>query len=277
MIEPNSSQTSPADTRIQFTVLASGIFSSRQVHVSYSDREQPYSSDALDLIERLWAKRLSSKTKIFDGKLFRVVSARVQDQELFVELENTSYKHFVGTRDKEFVSRFGLQTSANPLSVGVVTTTSDGYLMIGRRRLDLDFNPGKYSIVAGIMDRERDFVDHTPDPFNAILRELHEEKDIHSNDIERIVCLGLVYNQEYNQTYMPFEARLTLSRVEIDAKSPTEVEFDEFFYLQVDHDQLKSWILRNWSSTSQTCLANLLLFGEHKFGKDWSANAVMSN
>nr|MDO8100903.1 hypothetical protein [Candidatus Njordarchaeota archaeon] len=58
---------------------------------------------------------------------------------------------------------------ANPLSISAVIVTSDNRFTVGKRRSDLYFNRGKYSIIAGVMDRKKDLTNGTPDPFKAIL------------------------------------------------------------------------------------------------------------
>ena len=252
-----------------FEILVSGIFGREQLHIDYKNREMKYTEEALDIIERVWLKRLSSGTLLLDGKLFRVIAYRVQDQNLFLELENTSYKYFVGTRDKEFISMFGFETIANPLSTGAAVTTCDNYLIVGKRRSDLDFNPGYYSIIAGIMDREKDFVNGEPDPFQAFLRELSEEKGVLKNEVQEILSLGLIYNKDYNQTYMPFKVKVTLSSEELKSRLPSEEEFEKFCLIKVDSEAVSRFLHANKGKLSQTCVGNILLFGKYEFGDGW--------
>jgi len=117
-----------------FQILVSGTFRREQLHIIYNNKEKNYTSEAIDFIEKVWIRKLASRTKLFDSKLFRVVSYNIRDENLFIELENTSYKWFVGSRDEEFLTKFGFEMTANPLSVGAVVVTSDNQFIVGKRR-----------------------------------------------------------------------------------------------------------------------------------------------
>jgi len=257
-------------------ILAVGFFDREELDIGYHNHDIDYPKDAMEFIERMWQNRLSSGTRLFDAKLFRVTSVKLLNQKLCISLENTSYRNFVGSRPDSFLSKFGADLTANPLSVGTLLATSDNYLMIGKRRMDLDFNPGKYSTIAGMMDRDKDIKNGTPDPFMAVIRELHEEKNIKWDDVKDLVCLGAVYSQEYNQTYLPFYARLMLSREEVNSRTPLENEFDEFFFIDTNDSTLSNWIKAHSDASSETFIANLLLFGGHEFGNDWRVQVTRS-
>jgi 8-oxo-dGTP pyrophosphatase MutT (NUDIX family) len=256
-----------------FKILVDGAFNRQQLSISYRDEEKNYPKEAVKLIDRIWLQKVSSGTRLFDGKLFGVISYSVKGQVLFLELQNTSYKYLVGTGDREFISSFGHKETANPLSVGAVVVTSDNRFVVGKRRNDLYFNPGKYSIIAGTMDREKDFTDGKPDPFRAVLRELLEEKGVNQNSIREILCLGLIYNVDYNQSYLPFSIVLGVSSQALMNSFPQEDEFENFVYVKVDKESVLNFLAENRDRVSQTCMGNILLFGRKVFGGAWLRNA----
>lgn len=257
-----------------FEILVSGIFNREHVHISYKNSEGDYPHGALDFMERVWLRRVCSGVRLFDGKLFRVVSYRVQGQKLFLELENTSYKYFVGSRDNEFIARFGAGMTSNPLSVGAVVLTSDNHFIIGKRRNDLDFNPGKYSVIAGIMDREKDLANGKPDPFKAMLRELSEETGVPIDQVREVLSLGLIYNEDYRQTYMPFRIKLMVPSGILAHTSPREYEFEDFAYVKADEGAVSRFLEENHERMSQTCFGNILMFGREDFGQTWLSNIL---
>jgi 8-oxo-dGTP pyrophosphatase MutT (NUDIX family) len=256
-----------------FKILVNETFNRQQLSISYRDKEKSYPNEVVKLINRIWLQKVSSGIRLFDGKLFEVLSYRVKDQVLFLELQNTSYKYFVGTGDHEFISTFGGKETANPLSVGAVVVTSDNYFVVGKRRNNLYFNLGKYSIIAGTMDREKDFTDGKPDPFGAILRELMEEKGVNQNNVREILCLGLIYNVDYNQTYLPFSIVLGVSSEALMNSLPQEDEFENFIYVKVGKESLFNFLAENCDLISQTSMGNILLFGRKVFGETWLRNA----
>jgi 8-oxo-dGTP pyrophosphatase MutT (NUDIX family) len=257
-----------------FKILVSGVFRKEQLIISYKSKEKRYPREDMEMIEAIWQKKKSSGIELFDGKLFELVSYRGKDQALFLELQNTSYKYLVGTVDHEFASSFGPTKTANPLSVGAVVVTSDNRFVVGKRRSDLYFDPGKYSIIAGTMDREKDFTEGTPDPFKAILRELSEETGVNEEQAREVLCLGLIYNTDYNQTYLPFSIDVGLSSEALKNSLPLEPEFESFVYVRADKESMLDFLMKNYSRVSQTCIGNMLLFGGKKFGVTWLRNAV---
>jgi 8-oxo-dGTP pyrophosphatase MutT (NUDIX family) len=252
-----------------FNVLVDEEFDCKQVKISYKDTQNECPEEASELIERIWLRKASSGIELFDGKLFQVVSFTTKSQTLLLELQNTSYKHFVATREEEFVSKFGPRMISNPLSVGAVVVSSDGYFVMGKRRSDLYFNPGKYGLIAGTMDRGKDFSDETPSPCKAIMRELSEEKGVDRSEIQEVLCLGLIYNIDYGQTYMPFYVRLGIAHSVLRNSLPREKEFKKFIYVKSSGSEVSDFLAKNIKRVSQTCLGNILMFGKKTFGEIW--------
>jgi len=256
-----------------FKILVKGVFYPEDLDISYINKDIEYSKKAVDFINRI------VRTKVVDGKLFRVISYKTQDHKLSLVLGNTSYKYFIGSIDKRFISNFGLKKLANPLSVGAVIVTSDCRIVIGKRLSKLTINPGKYSTVAGMMDREKDFSNGKPDPFKAILRELYEEIGVEKRHVKEIVLLGLIYNEDYYQTYLPFYIKIDIPsnilKQQLKCQSIFTKEFERFIYLKLNEESIANFIVKNHKQISQTCLGNILLFGERVFGETWFKNLEM--
>jgi 8-oxo-dGTP pyrophosphatase MutT (NUDIX family) len=143
--------------------------------------------------------------------------------------------------------------------VGAIIESTDKKIIFGKRRPDPDINPGLYSIPAGIMDAEKDFVDGVPDPFAGLYRELWEEKSIENHEIISSVCLGIEYHTRYKQPYLPFLLRLGISSEQLKSKEAQEEEFTEFTFIDSSKQTLNYFINSNLGQMSQTCVANALL------------------
>ena len=250
-----------------FKILVKGIFHPEDLDISYLDKDIKYSKEALDFMDKIM------EAEIPNSKLFRVISYKVHDHKFSLVLGNTSFKHFISSMDKRFVSKFGFKKIANPLSVGAIIVTSDYRIIIGKRLPELVINPGKYSTVAGMMDREKDFSNGKPDPFKAILRELYEEIKVEKTHVKEIVLLGLIYNEDYHQTYLPFYIKIDIPsnilKRQLRHQSLSENEFERFIYLKLNDRNIANFIISNYKQMSQTCLGNILLFGERMFGETW--------
>jgi 8-oxo-dGTP pyrophosphatase MutT (NUDIX family) len=219
----------------------------------------------LNFIEKAWSRELSRGKYLFDSNLFRLASYRVVDENLLLSVENTTYKEFVGTRHNSFKSKFGREFLANPLSVGAIVVTTDRQFVLGRRRGDLDLNPNKLSVPAGVMDRKRDVQNGHPNAFGAIVRELTEETGLLESEIEEIDCLGLVYMNAYSQYFMPFGVVVNASSKDVESRIPLEQEFQELSFFD-DEWKVISKLLKSSAEISETCLANLLLYVSRRYG-----------
>ncbi|MGP8069483.1 MAG: NUDIX hydrolase [Candidatus Bathyarchaeia archaeon] len=256
--------------RPDLLAVAQGTFSRKEVYVSYENRNDALSKEAINFLEKTWRKETSSRKLLFDGKLFRVASFKIRQNGLLVFLENTTYKNYVGTRTSQFEKKFGTQGMSNPLTVGAVIFTEDRKLIVGTRRANLDREGSKIGVVAGMMDRTKDFSDDKPDPFGAILREMREEVDIKEDKVQSISSLGLAYDRKYKQFFMPFKLEVDLTFEEIIHRKPTHQEFRELHFFRADPRHLAEAIVGNHRRMARTCLTNLLLFGSSEYGTGWN-------
>ena len=243
-----------------FDILIKSTFVPNQIQILYENTNLKYSKDAEDYITLVWKEISSSRPDLYDGRLYHVDSYNQQNNDqLCMNLINTSYKYFVGTRAGEFISKFGTAMISNPLSVGIVLFTSDHKTVIGRRKKNRHIRPGMLGLISGAME-QMDNSNGIPDPFLTAQRELREEIGVYREDITDIVCVGLIFDKELYQTFMPFRVRTKLDSHSLRKREPEEHEFDKFFFLDLGNSKtVDKFLQENICNLSQTAIASMLL------------------
>jgi 8-oxo-dGTP pyrophosphatase MutT (NUDIX family) len=254
--------------KFKFVIEVDQKFSLDQLSIIYVEPDLKYPKEAIDLIERIWIQETNNGNR-FDGKLVRLISYERNRDSLYLKVTSTSYKFWYGTTKSEFRARFGTDLVPNHLSVGAVLLTRDDKIFVGKRSPHVDVNPGKFSMIAGLVDPKKDMLNETPSLAHALTRELNEEKGLRGGDIESLIALGLVHNMEHLQTYVPFEMKTNLDSSKVSLRKPTEKEFSSFIWINAEANELEDFLASNFNNISQTAIANLLLFGQNHFGTQW--------
>lgn len=262
----------------EIVIIAKGKFYPDSINVFYKSRKINQSKDARHFIELKWAHFVSNNPNSFNGALFRVDSYNVQNNNtnnnlIELQLSDTDYKEFVGTRDCEFVRRFGIQYTANPLSVGAVLVTKDNKIVLGKRAEHIvDVGKSKVSVVAGYLDPKQDMVNSATDNdngnnidiFSAVKREIYEEIGIiEEKHIVDLICLGLIDNKEKNQINVPFCCKLNIPAKEFEVKdksSPHELEFSKIVIIDNSVKSIDDFINAAKNELSDIIIPTLCIY-----------------
>jgi hypothetical protein len=255
-----------------FDIAAIGPFEQHQITVHYEKKQFPFSQSMLDSIEAEWKSQTAKYPGMFNGPLYHLEKFEVINSQLRLYLSDTTYKEYVGTRSEKYHVDFGIENAVNPLSVGMVLVTIDRKCIVGIRGGAVDSFHGKIATVAGYMERDRDITDDVPNPFVTVKNELQEETGVKASAIDKSVCLGLFGRL---QTLSAFRVDLKIDTKEFRRKSPTDIEFTEFLYVDLVENVLESFILDNRERIAPYCLANLILLGRDEFSDNW-INSIIS-
>ncbi len=259
----------------EFEILARGLFRPDQLIVTYNPALRMPTSPAMQQwMDTLWSQKLAAAQErgipLFDAPLYRFVDVEAYaDGTLHLMLGDTSYKEYVTTRAPEFARGRLRQELGNALAVCSVVETSDGSILLDKRR-GVDVYVGRYHVIGGFFERDRDNLENgQPDPFGAMLREIREETGIRSADIAEQYCLGLVYDLATPHAELCFLTRLHISLAEVKTRVPEENEIKELETLYATEQSLRDFIKRNHGNISATGEPNLLMYGELRFGEQW--------
>jgi len=243
-----------------YQIFHKGKFSSEQVQITYREGKIQQPEDALQFISRKWKNAQSENSELFNGRLYRVDQHALTDNILRLRLSDTDYKEYVGTRDSDFVNKFGIELASNPISVGIVLVTLDNKIILGRRTNDVDIEKSKIAVMAGYADPTLDWKENRPDLFYAVKREASEELLIDMNSISNLKSLGLVFNSCRNQTYMPFQGQI--NAYADDIKNFNKKEFSQIIMIDNEKQTIIGFIGEMKELLSDITVPTLKIYAE---------------
>lgn len=193
-----------------YKVVFSKTYDQNQVDISYRPTTIHRNKDALDHIKKQWNKSVKENPTMFAGSLVNIQKNKSDAEHIRLDTTHSTYDDFFVTRTKEFQRKFPNENKSNILSVGGILVTEDNWIVLGIRNKELVIEPGKTTIVSGMVD-DRDIRDFRHvDIFGCIKREIEEEIGIRDHQIHNLVAIGLVQNHERNNTYIPFFGRISM-------------------------------------------------------------------
>ncbi|XP_007882748.1 uridine diphosphate glucose pyrophosphatase NUDT22 [Callorhinchus milii] len=170
-------------------------------------------------IEEIWGERCLENQWLFNGAKFRIHSMSQENGILTFCLGLTDYKDYIGTnwsKDSSFLQQQGLEDFgdsqaylAEPLGVGAMLQTEDGYFVFLRRSQQVAEAAGQVDIPGGHPEpkavvknipEEAIRVEHlsrelvVQELFSSILGEIRDEVNIPEACLSRPVLLGVAQN-----------------------------------------------------------------------------------
>jgi 8-oxo-dGTP pyrophosphatase MutT (NUDIX family) len=259
-------------TTKEFKILAAGIFLPGSVKALYDTNHAiRLTAEDDDLIERIWNERLidsqNKRISLYNSALFRLYDYEAFDKSLSLSLSNTTYREYVGTRDPLYHAAHAQTELANALAVCAVVHTDDGKILI-EKRVGTDVYAGRYHVVGGFADREKDLDGPHFDPFGAIAREVCEETGLKLPK-SSFVCTGLVYDVLTPHPELCFSTRSTDSFHVEKGFERSDGEIRALEFLEDSPESLGSFIRKNHGRISATGEPSLLLYGLNAYGEEW--------
>jgi 8-oxo-dGTP pyrophosphatase MutT (NUDIX family) len=236
----------------------------------------PHSPEEIASINRTWQERLlecqKASVPLFDGSLFRLQSHNLQNEILTLDVGITGYKEYVGTRTPSYSCTHARDELANPLAVCAVVLTSDAKILI-EKRAGTDVYAGRYHVIGGYADRDKDFHASQFNPFEAIAREVNEETGLALSP-DSFLCSGLAYDVLTPHPELCFVAHAPHSHQVADAHKNSDGEIRTLEFLDDSPDSLENFLRQHHTQVSATGEAALLLHGLHSYGPAWFAAAT---
>ncbi|SIR01449.1 hypothetical protein SAMN05880590_110131 [Rhizobium sp. RU35A] len=120
-----------------------------------------------------WDAHRAQNASAFDGSLLRLDDLRVDQGRLVLQASRTCYSAYVATRHPEFAVAHPDARRADPLGMTALVVTADDHVIVTRRSLTADQNPGALYLIGGYAEPPE--VDGSVDLFQEIAREIAEE------------------------------------------------------------------------------------------------------
>jgi len=253
-----------------------------QVSVVWSDLPRVSNDSVEEMIETSWSehtgKAALNGVKIFNGKLCRLVSYQCRDDKLDLTLGPVSFKEFIGTNATHAYIRHlhGTEAMANPLGVSAAVCTSDGLIVLGVRSGNMIQYAGRIHPIGGTVKPPDEGSDECPDPFDAIIGELHEETAVPPASVLDITCLGLVRDRNTVQPELIFDCYVDTDVLALFASAANAIDVAEHSSLVPVRNHpgaVVSFMEKHFSQLTPVALATLLLHGLKHWGSGWFATA----
>ncbi|MBL0371002.1 NUDIX hydrolase [Rhizobium sp. KVB221] len=139
-----------------------------------------------------WEVLRTNRPSAFDGVLLRMASHQLEGGRLTLSTSRTSFSAYMATRHPEFYVENTKAARADPLGLTAIVLTADDHVIVTKRSLTADQNPGGLYFVGGYAWPGAS--DGLVDLFNEAAREIEEE--IAVVDIARFAsfAIGLAYD-----------------------------------------------------------------------------------
>jgi len=199
----------------KFLIHAAGDWGPEQIRSVWSPRPRQIPPSVTQKIESAWAEAMRrTDLKLFNGKMSRLESWRLDGPALELILGPTEYKEFWGTNlmNPQLAEEFGPDVLSNALGISAILQSSDGHLIFGRRTATVAFHAHRIHCFGGTVD------DGRTDVFGEILRELEEEVGLARSDLRQIRCIGLDEDRAIRQPELMFHAQAFYSLNEIEKR-----------------------------------------------------------
>ncbi|MCQ1574957.1 NUDIX hydrolase [Neorhizobium galegae] len=139
-----------------------------------------------------WEALLTKNPAAFDGSLLRMADHRIDDGRLIVAANSTSFSAYVATRHPGFGREYPHAERADPLGMTAVVLTADDCVIVTKRSLMADQNPGGLYLIGGYAEPCKG--SDTVDLFQEVAREIAEEIAVFDLTRSASFAIGLAYD-----------------------------------------------------------------------------------
>ena len=197
-------------------ILTQGSWSADEVIVRFSNQSYTPSAEVQQYIDQQWQKLVNIYPKMFNGEMLRLLTWK-NDDRLEMHMGTTSFAAYLATRPPEFKSLFPNQERANPQGMNIIPVTSDRKILVTRRSLNSEQNPGTLNFIGGYMNTPKE-AEASINVRREVEREIFEELGVETTKIQNVVVQGLGYD--------PVHCHPELFTVAYLAKSSDEILTD---------------------------------------------------
>jgi hypothetical protein len=154
-----------------------------------------------------WQALRARNAAVFDGALMRMASYSIEGGTLTIVGSRTTYSAYVATRHADFQVEHPHAERADPLGMTAVVLTADAQVIVTRRSLAAEQNPGGLYLIGGYAEPAEGF--DQLDLTLEIAREIEEEIAVKDLDRADTFAIGLAYDPVFCHPELFF---LTVSR-----------------------------------------------------------------
>jgi 8-oxo-dGTP pyrophosphatase MutT (NUDIX family) len=236
------------------------------------------------MVSATWRDRVAAAEKnghiLYNGSLVGLSDWCQTESVYYLATRKTDYRHFLGTNlwNGGEYAKYGSTAFANALGISSLVITADRRLLFGRRQSWVAAHGGFLHSIGGMLEPSDANQQGRVDAFAAMRREMREELAIRDHEIGGLTCTGMIRDVEIMQPELVFDAELTLTAAEIEARLQTDgpnQEHSRFEHCPDDPEAVSSFITAS-QPIAAVAIAAVMLHGLHDWGRDWyEANCFM--
>lgn len=130
-------------------------------------------ADMRAFLAETWARLSDGRPDLYDGQVCRVRRIRVADVGIALDMERSSFAHYLATREPRPQPHFAREHRCDPLGLTAMVLTNDGRIVTTTRSSTAEQNPNGLYFVGGFC--EPPVHDGPLDIFAEVRREVREE------------------------------------------------------------------------------------------------------
>ena len=222
------SQQEKKEISLKAKVLILGLFDKEEIISITTDKRKIPNLELDKNSKEKWQEILISNPRAFIGKLYKVCNWDLNNGKIILELGETDYREYVGSRDVSDLRNYGFEYLSNPLGVSTVLITKDNKLIISKK-LSGDAT-GSIDTIGGFVSPEEDTVNGKVDIFHTAVREIAEELNFQNvnqinSHLSNMTCIGLAYEySSFCHINAMFAANIDLDASEIEPRISYEIK-----------------------------------------------------
>jgi hypothetical protein len=258
-----------------YTVLTAGRFGPRELRLHILGKRTLPAGKIRRTLERAWKAAVQDAEahggKLFNGKLFSLQQVGLHGRRLDLLLGETDYRELVGTNYAlpGCPEPHGEMPLADGLAVSGVVTTTDGYVLLGRRSDRVHADRGRLHVCGGHPDPDalvvpEEILTYRNFLFTAMRHELQEEFHLSADDVSGMVCLGLIRHADTRKPELIFEITVRCTREEVRKLYEGAVDRDEhceLLFVPSAGDALRDCLEKQYQDFTVPGLAATLFYG----------------
>lgn len=191
----------------------------------------PLPPDLVEKVEAIWMEELERNPNLTNGQLLtaRRIETRNNGARLQLTCGISDYKRFMGTTHESVAPHISEEYIHRATGFLAITITDDNYLLLGIRSPKIDYGLLRHAVPAGRLRPEE------KNPFSGIRKEFKEELGVEENEINSLICLGVIADETYGRlnNEFCFVARIGLTAREVITRAQTAKSASEHCQIEM--------------------------------------------
>ena len=220
-----------------------------------------------------WNK-FHKNAKLYDGCLCNFKHLKILDADFEIATEKVMYAAFFARQSIKLSDH--ARTTIQPLTVGAVTKTADGKLIVGKRGENMvaarKVTPLPQGFVAANM------IEAVIDPEEVLTNRLHMELNVPRHLIDRLIPGGLIRDEIYGHVMLVFFAYLSdIKSYDVIEmwKEAKEQELNAHIWLiECQKNEVRDFLVGQYDKLTGDAIGSFLLFGRNEFGYKWYRDSI---